>query len=131
MFLPVESDTALADTGDFLQERCDRTPFAAACGLDQCPETPTHFDFVEERQAGLAVCGRVERKDFADRRHRPQPVSADNLIVENEMIAAQDREVDGFAGGLRKSFQMRVGKSAWSSFSRCAKLLPISDRSIS
>ena len=49
---------------------------------------------VEGRQIGLAVGGAIERKRLADRRYHAQPLRADHLIDENQVILLHHRKID-------------------------------------
>ena len=58
-------------------------------------------------EIGLAVGRAVQREGFADRRDRTQPVRADHLVDEHEMILLDHGEVDRLLEFVRQLHQER------------------------
>ena len=63
------------------------------------------------REIGLAVGGAVERKRLADRRHRAQPLRADDLVDEDQMIVL-DRRRDRRSRAIPATARIRNGRAS-------------------
>src|SRR5262245_15654485 len=95
MLLAIERHPGFARGLELLEQIVQ--PRDGVCGapLETRADEPRDRHLIELSEIGLAVGGAIERKGFAHRRHRAQPVRPDHLIDEDEMILLDGGEIDG------------------------------------
>ena len=105
MLLAVDGDAGLAHGFEVAQQIVEPRQRARRALLVAGADEAGDRGVVETGEIGLAVGGAIERKRLADRRHRAQPLRADHLIDEDQVILLDHGEIDGlleFAGELRE-----------------------------
>ena len=91
MFLAVDGDPGFAHglklAQQFVEPRNGVRRARLVAGADQAG----HGGIVEPGEIGLAVGGAMQWKCLTDGRHRAQPLRADHLIDEHQMVFLDDR----------------------------------------